>query len=128
MAVMRAFLVLALISACAVSAQQLQGAQPDGGLYITPEIMNNCKALPGTAVDGSGNAMILTATGTVTDVKEEGTDLGDCCPPPYKGAAAVSRKCPEVVLLAAENWICFSGGVLHQVGCWKDLQSWWHGV
>ncbi|GAQ78582.1 hypothetical protein KFL_000150360 [Klebsormidium nitens] len=79
-----ALALVSLLAACA-SAQQLFGAQPDGGIYITPDVINNCKTLPGTAKDNSGNAMVLSATGEVTDVKEEGTDLGDCCPLPYKG-------------------------------------------
>ncbi|GAQ80985.1 hypothetical protein KFL_000680010 [Klebsormidium nitens] len=104
MAALRVFLLAAVCIFGAASAE-LFGAQPDGGLYITPDVLNNCKSLPGTAADGSGNAMLLTATGSVTDIKEEGTDLGDCCPLPYKGTPAKFTPDSSKPLNVRRSWL-----------------------
>jgi hypothetical protein len=94
MAVSRQLLAaFALVALFSSASAQLLGAQPDGGIYITPEVINNCGSLPGTALDNSGNAMILGGTGQVTNIKEEGTDLGDCCPEPFKGTPVVRDAC-----------------------------------
>ncbi|GAQ86709.1 putative polyphenol oxidase [Klebsormidium nitens] len=84
----------------------LLGFQPDGGLYITPDVINQCESLPGTASDGSGNAMLLTASGTVTDEKEKGTDLGNCCPPPYAGAPVAWQPYgPSRPIVVRRSWL-----------------------